>query len=58
MKLRRNLRRKQRETEMCMEEEPSNTEEDDLRWCHWTPPCTLQFEVHVHGKVVRPKRPA
>ncbi|KAF8182185.1 hypothetical protein K438DRAFT_1975723 [Mycena galopus ATCC 62051] len=44
--------RKQR---VIKEEEPPETAEDDLKWHFWIP---WQIEVWVHGKVIRPKRPA
>jgi hypothetical protein len=45
--------------EPSTEEESVEEEEvEDPRWCYWILPCTLQFEVRVHGKVVRPKRAA
>ncbi|KAJ7654195.1 hypothetical protein B0H17DRAFT_1214460 [Mycena rosella] len=56
MKLR--WRQKERKPETRAEEEPSEDDGEDARWCHWTPPCTLQFDVQIHGKVVRPRRPA
>ncbi|KAF8199389.1 hypothetical protein K438DRAFT_1583545, partial [Mycena galopus ATCC 62051] len=52
MKVRRKWARKQRVIE---EEEPQETAEDDLKWHFWIP---RQIEVRVHGKVIRPKRPA
>jgi hypothetical protein len=39
------------------ENEEEQGVEEDPRWCYWTLPCTLQFDVRVHGKVVRSKRP-
>jgi hypothetical protein len=39
-------------------EATGEAEEEDPRWNYWIPPCALEFEVRVHGKVVRPKRPA
>ncbi|KAJ6590222.1 hypothetical protein B0H10DRAFT_2233705 [Mycena sp. CBHHK59/15] len=52
MKIRRNCARKRRVT---MEEEPQETAEEDPNWQFRIP---RLFEVRVHGKVVRPKRPA
>ncbi|KAJ6626507.1 hypothetical protein B0H10DRAFT_2211102 [Mycena sp. CBHHK59/15] len=53
------LRRKGRKMETSVEEGPSESKEEETRWCYWTPPwCTLRLDVRVHGKIVRPRRPA
>jgi hypothetical protein len=50
-------RRWLRQVQESVAEAEEAVEEEDPWWSYWIPPCSLEFEVHVHGKVVRPKRP-
>ncbi|KAJ7334645.1 hypothetical protein DFH08DRAFT_965395 [Mycena albidolilacea] len=59
MKARRRWLRQVKESVAEPEEMEEVVEEgEDPRWSYWIPPCGLEFEVRVHGRVIRPKRPA
>jgi hypothetical protein len=51
-------RRWLRQVQESVAETEEAVEEEDPQWSYWIPPRSLEFEVRVHGKVIRPKRPA